>query len=176
MYGVFNVAPLRESAAKRQSTDDFRTLTLNSRLPGFEFYFHFQALPLTLLEVIIQTRIIRKIRDSTPRGIMRYYYIWVTLVVICNAHAEVPGIQHFVIIGYFFFVMVVIIMVSQQITKNFFVSLDLKSYWIFGIHEVESVWFTISMKTLDVDEVKEDNQSSLIYFQWVTSTVGFITT
>lgn len=102
MYGVFNVAPLRESAAKRQSTDGFRTLTLNSRLPGFEFYFHFQALPLTLLEVIIQTRIIRKIRDSTPRGIMRYYYIWVTLVVICNAHAEVPGIQLFVIIGYFF--------------------------------------------------------------------------
>lgn len=72
--------------------------------------------------------------------------------------------------------MVVIIMVSQQITKNFFASLELKSYWISGIREVESVWFTISMKTLDVDEVKEDNQSSLIYFQWVTSTVGFITT
>lgn len=62
-------------------------------------------------------------------------------------------------------------MVSQQVTKNFFAFLELKSYWIFGIHEVESVCFTISMKTLDVDEDKEDNQSSLIYFQWVTRTV-----
>ena len=68
--------------------------------------------------------------------------------------------------------MVVIIMVSQQVSKNFFAFLELKFYWIFGIHEVESVCFTISMKTLDVDEDKEDNQSSLIYFQWVTRTVS----
>ena len=102
MYGVFNVAPLRESAARTQSTDGIRTLTLNSRLPVWILLFHFQALPLTSLEVRIQTHITRKIRDSTPRGIRRYYYIWFTLVAICKAHAEVPGIQHFVIFGYFY--------------------------------------------------------------------------
>lgn len=59
-------------------------------------------------------------------------------------------------------------MVSLQVTKNVFASLELKSYWIFGLHEVESVWLTISMETLDVDEDKEENQSSLMYFQWVS--------
>lgn len=163
MYGVFNVAPLRESAARRQSTEQ-QTAWVRILLC------HFQALPLTSIEVRIQTHITRKIRDSTPRGVRKYYYIWFTLVAICKAHTEVPGIQYFVIVGYFY--------CNGSYYNGIPTSYQelLCLSWIKILLNIWHTWSGVSLlyyfhENTDVDEDKEDNQSSLIYFQWVTRTV-----
>lgn len=58
--------------------------------------------------------------------------------------------------------------VSHQVTKNFFTLLESECYGIFSMHEVESVRFTISVKTLmSMRAGKITNPASFISNEWL---------